>query len=797
MIIDRQCVQQVLGCLMKNPRYFSQVDKYSFVLTDFPTRFEKYIYSAIYGLYTNGATVISPIDIENYLSSDATAKKTFELQNGIEYLQDIEDFTNAENFDYYYNKLKKLNLLKDLQKQGIDISDFYVEDLASPAADEINKKFETLTNQDIISAVKAKLLKIETNYVKTDSIQIESMSDDIDSFVSSLEETCEIGVPVQGSIYNQIISGAQKGTLTIRSGSSGLGKAIPMNSFLPTPNGWREAKNIKKGDFLFDGFGNPTKVLGVFPQGKKRTYLITFADGRVCRCCDEHLWSFCTIDQKNEYKLNRIFYTKTLKDILAEGLYDENGTPKILIPMQKPVKYSKKHHDISIKELAKKIAQGEKIILTRDFIEDSIKNRILFLRELFSRAGIVGEDGSLSYIGNWLLVNRITEICRSLGFKTKEESISKTEIKLTVSGAQKEICKLVRGKKKDLLKEKTKNQNDMDFLFNAIVKVEKLICEEEMVCFYVDNKEHLFLCDSFVVTHNTRNAIADAAFLAYPLRYNSSTCQWEQKGSSEKVFFIITEQSFKEVKKMVLAYLTDINEARFKRGHFSEREKEVISQAKKIVKRYESNLIFAKIPDPNIETVKAIIRENCLTNDISVVFYDYIFISPALLKEFRGFALRNDELLLLMTTALKDLAVELNVCMMTSTQVNANSDNSKEIRNEASLAGGRSTINKADNGAIMARPTKEELEILQPLTQNYGVPNLVTDIFKVRSGEWTQVRIWSVVDLGRMKREDLFLTNSRLEAIEGFFDQENIEVHNWADGEEEDVKALIEEFNNK
>ena len=97
----------------------------------------------------------------------------------------------------------------------------------------------------------------------------------------------------------------------------------------------------------------------------------------------------------------------------------------------------------------------------------------------------------------------------------------------------------------------------------------------------------------------------------------------------------------------------------------------------------------------------------------------------------------------------------------------------------------------------MARPTKEELEILQPLTQNYGVPNLVTDIFKVRSGEWTQVRIWSIVDLGRMKREDLFLTNSRLEAIEGFFDQENIEVHNWADGEEEDVKALIEEFNNK
>ena len=64
-----------------------------------------------------------------------------------------------------------------------------------------------------------------------------------------------------------------------------------------------------------------------------------------------------------------------------------------------------------------------------------------------------------------------------------------------------------------------------------------------------------------------------------------------------------------------------------------------------------------------------------------------------------------------MTTALKDLAVELNVGIFTSTQVNASADNNREIRNEASLAGGRATINKADNGIIMARPTNEELDM--------------------------------------------------------------------------------------
>jgi replicative DNA helicase len=79
MIVDKQCTQQVLGCLMKHPQYLSEVDKYCFVLTDFPSRFEKYIFTAIQGLYFNGATTITAVDIENYLSSDSVAKKTFEI----------------------------------------------------------------------------------------------------------------------------------------------------------------------------------------------------------------------------------------------------------------------------------------------------------------------------------------------------------------------------------------------------------------------------------------------------------------------------------------------------------------------------------------------------------------------------------------------------------------------------------------------------------------------------------------------------------------------------------------------
>ena len=137
-----------------------------------------------------------------------------------------------------------------------------------------------------------------------------------------------------------------------------------------------------------------------------------------------------------------------------------------------------------------------------------------------------------------------------------------------------------------------------------------------------------------------------------------------------------------------------------------------------------------RIPDPNVEQIKLAIREKVIVHEIKYVFFDYVFISPAILNEFRGHNIRNDEALLLMATALKDIAIEQNVSVFTSTQVNAKIDDNKEIRNEASLAGGRSTINKADNGMIGARPTKEELDILgRDGIVNGMIPNIVFDIF--------------------------------------------------------------------
>lgn len=72
---------------------------------------------------------------------------------------------------------------------------------------------------------------------------------------------------------------------------NGTGKSQPLNSKILTPDGWKLMGDIRVGDYVISIDGAPTKVTGVFPQGKLQTYKITFDDGRQTRASGDHLWS--------------------------------------------------------------------------------------------------------------------------------------------------------------------------------------------------------------------------------------------------------------------------------------------------------------------------------------------------------------------------------------------------------------------------------------------------------------------------------------------------------------------------
>ena len=154
---------------------------------------------------------------------------------------------------------------------------------------------------------------------------------------------------------------------------------------------------------------------------------------------------------------------------------------------------------------------------------------------------------------------------------------------------------------------------------------------------------------------------------------------------------------------------------------------------------------------------------------MNIFFYDYIFSSPAMLEEYRDLKLPEHVCLRLFTTAMKNLAIELNAFILTSTQITEPEDNKKSSwKDFHNIRGSKSIVDLVDFACIMSRPTQEELKIISSSQELFLQPNCVTDIFKNRRGRWNMVRVWSYKDLGTCKTYDLLITDSNNKPVKDF-----------------------------
>ena len=74
-----------------------------------------------------------------------------------------------------------------------------------------------------------------------------------------------------------------------------------------------------------------------------------------------------------------------------------------------------------------------------------------------------------------------------------------------------------------------------------------------------------------------------------------------------------------------------------------------------------------------------------------------------------------------------------------------------------------------DIAYIFARTTPDEIEALSGFIESTGIiPNQVADIYKVRRGRFTNVRVWSLFDYGTCRKRDLFITNGDFSPVNEF-----------------------------
>ena len=90
------------------------------------------------------------------------------------------------------------------------------------------------------------------------------------------------------------------------------GRSQPVFTKVLTPDGWRPIGSLEVGDLVIGSNGEPTPVLGVYPQGEKDIYRVTAQDGSWTLCCGEHLWTVRTASDRRRNKPWRVLETKDM-----------------------------------------------------------------------------------------------------------------------------------------------------------------------------------------------------------------------------------------------------------------------------------------------------------------------------------------------------------------------------------------------------------------------------------------------------------------------------------------------------
>ncbi|MFJ7590373.1 PhoH family protein [Streptomyces sp. NPDC097617] len=114
------------------------------------------------------------------------------------------------------------------------------------------------------------------------------------------------------------------------------GRAHPVFTKVLTPDGWRAIGDLEVGDLVIGSNGEPTPVLGVYPQGEKDIYRLSAQDGSSTLCCGEHLWTVRTASDERRDEPWRVLETKEMIGNLRAAHARRYELPMLTAPVAFP-----------------------------------------------------------------------------------------------------------------------------------------------------------------------------------------------------------------------------------------------------------------------------------------------------------------------------------------------------------------------------------------------------------------------------------------------------------------------------
>lgn len=381
--------------------------------------------------------------------------------------------------------------------------------------------------------------------------------------------------------YNNVLGGGLgRGEMGCIGAKSGNGKAEPVDTMIPTPQGIMRFGDLEVGDMVYNRFGKPVRVGAIYEQGNKRAFRVTTADGRSSVFNDEHLFSYYSLSGAgNEYLV-----TKSLREMMSVGVRTKRGGCRYYIPVTEALEFPEKDLPIDPYTIGALIGDGytggvklelsaddrkQHIVdriaerngweamnsssknftrnfktkeghlvrsdilptevigtastkrIPKEYLEGSLVQREELARGLFDTDGYCGIRKTTNstlvkyYTASEGLAEDVITLLRSLGYeaslsiadRTEKEGRNHKEYIINVSAPIDKVRNLFNSdtiqKMLDTAKEKRRRYDRV-----GISSIEDLGYETEMRCIYVEDEEHLYVTNDYIVTHNTLHASA-------------------------------------------------------------------------------------------------------------------------------------------------------------------------------------------------------------------------------------------------------------------------------------------------
>ncbi|WP_150237151.1 replicative DNA helicase [Nocardiopsis quinghaiensis] len=271
---DIQAEQSVLGGMLLSKDAITQVVEI-IRSADFYRPAHQVIYDSIVDLFSRG----EPVDAIS-VNAELTKRGEATRVGGALYLHTLtEAIPTAANAGYYAKIVSDRAILRRLVEVGTRIAqigyagDGEVDDLVDHAQAEIYKVAENRTGEDYLALADI----------------MPGALDEIEAI--GAHDGSLTGVPTGFADFDALTNGLHPGQMVIIAARPAVGKALALDTPLPTPDGWTSMEEVEVGTELVAADGTPTRVVAATEAMTDRPcFEIEFDDGTTVVADAEHQW---------------------------------------------------------------------------------------------------------------------------------------------------------------------------------------------------------------------------------------------------------------------------------------------------------------------------------------------------------------------------------------------------------------------------------------------------------------------------------------------------------------------------